>query len=383
MYKYLTLTLVVLLAACGEKDELAEKKAELQKLEKEATELNGKITELRAEVAELDPASVRDNAVLVTAEPVARATFEHYLEVRGTVASDRNVTLSAEAAGVIRSIPVEEGQRVRRGQTLARIDADVLQNNVRELETQIELARTVFERRERLWKQKIGTEVQYLEAKSQVDALESRLGSLRAQVGKTALTAPFDGAVEEVMARVGENAMPGMPLMRLVSTRSVYVEADLAERYLGQVKAGDQVQVQVPSLGDSSLVGRVRAVGQVINPNNRTFQVEIDVPGANGRLQPNMLTRIRIKDFAAEDAVVVPTRLIQEVRGENVVFVVDGKGNEAYAKRRPVERGLTYQDRTHIKSGLRGGERLIVEGHRDVTDSTRVKVVESQLAVGF
>ncbi|SDL98310.1 RND family efflux transporter, MFP subunit [Catalinimonas alkaloidigena] len=372
---FLTILTLATLAACSSGDELEKKKAQLSEYESQVTELEGKITELRTEIAALDPTFAEERSVLVATQPVERKNFAHFIEVRGTVMSNQNITIGAETAGMVQQIPVREGERVRKGQLLASIDADVMNQNIAELKSQLELARTVFEKRERLWKQNIGTEVQYLESKANRDALESRLRSLQSQLGKAQVRAPFNGVVDEIMLREGENAMPGVPLMRIVALDEVYVEADIPEAYLGQIKQGDEVMLQFPSLGDSAYTGRIRAVSQVIKADNRTFPVEISLSNTNRQLQPNMLAVVKIKDYSAPDAVVIPTQYIRQERGQDVVFVLNGPKEKQFAKRVAIERGLNYQNETQVKSGLQGNEQLITDGFRDVVDSMRVQVV--------
>ncbi len=365
----------VLACGGGGNDDLAAKQQRLGELQKQEAALKKEMQALQAEIAALDTTAPAARTVLVTTRPVERKKFAHFVEVRGSVESNRNINLSAEANGMIERVPVQEGQMVRRGQTLMQIDAAIQRNQIAELDSRLSLARTLYEKREGLWEQGIGTEVQYLEAKNNVEALEKQLATLRTQTGKATVRAPFDGVVDAILMREGEMAAPGAPLIRLVSLDQVYVQADVSERYLGQIERGAEARVRFPSLGTEK-TGKVRAVSQVIKTDNRTFSIEIDIENKSGQLRPKMLAVAQMKDFEEAEAIVIPTNLIQQRRDQNFVYVLDKAGQTAMARRVNVEKGRTYQAETVITEGLRGDEILIDEGSREVSDSTLVQVTQ-------
>jgi membrane fusion protein, multidrug efflux system len=369
--KYLIVLAASGLLACGggEDADLAEKKAQLAEYRKEADNLNARIEALEKEIAAIEPtAAESERTVLVTTQPVARKDFAHYIDVRGSVESNQNITIAAENPGMIERIPVSEGQSVTKGQLLVQQDSEVIQRNIDELKTQLELATTLYEKQANLWQQRIGTELQYLQAKNNKESLESRLRTLNTQLSKTAVRAPFSGVVDAMLVREGENAMPGTPMVRIVNLNQVYITADVSEEYLGRVKQGDAVLVQFPSL-NLEKQGKIRSVSQVIKPDNRTFAIEISISNENNQLRPKMLAVLRIKDFQQEDAVVIPTNLIQREKNQEYVYVIKNTGDASRAVRVPVERGPTYQNETMITGGLSGNEEIIREGFRGVAQS--------------
>ncbi|HLU88235.1 MAG TPA: efflux RND transporter periplasmic adaptor subunit [Cyclobacteriaceae bacterium] len=370
----LFLLLVALLAfSCNrEKDPLDEKKAYLETYKKEASELNAKIVALEKEIASMDPDFGKEQrkSLLVTTKPVETGRFAHYVEVTGSVLSKKNVNISAEVSGRIQEIKAVEGMRVNKGDLLAEIDAESIDNNIAEVEKQLELARSVFERQKRLWDQEIGTEMQFLEAKNRMEVLEKSLATMGTQKDRTAIRAPFDGTVEEVTVRLGELVQPGTPVMNFIGESDLYIEGDVSERYVGILSRGDSVEVRFPSL-DRRLTTRITAVGGVIDPNNRTFKVEAYLPRGEN-VKPNMISVIKIRDYENKGAVMVPTYLILQDDKQEYVFTVE---NER-AKKTFIKRGRSYDGKTEVLEGLKGDELLVDKGFREVGDEFKVNIAQ-------
>ncbi|KPQ17732.1 MAG: RND-type efflux system MFP component [Algoriphagus marincola HL-49] len=374
IYKFLFLSLTaVVLYSCGaEQSELETKKAELESLQEEASGIQTKILELESEIATLDPefASKNKKSVLITTASARKANFEHFVEVTGSVVSKKNVVISAETGGRILEIPAIEGMRVQRGTILARIDSESIQRNIEELETSLDLATMLFEKQKRLWDQEIGTEVQFLEAKNRKEGLERNLASLKTQLDKTVIRAPFTGTIESVDVRLGELVQPGMPMFQFVGESDLFIEADVSESYVGVLSKGDSVQISFPSIGES-LKTRVSSVGAIINPNNRTFKVEVFLPNMK-MVKPNMLTVMKIKDYENDDSVIVPNHLIlSDNKGDYVYIVQDGVAKKTYVKR-----GKTFNDNAEILEGLQGNETLVDKGFREVGDNFNVNIAQ-------
>lgn len=370
------IALSLLAAACQQDDQLAEKKEELAEKKSQMQSLKSEISELEKEIAAEDPEFARANrrAALVTTTPVMVKDFEHFVEVRGEVRSNKNVTISAETMGRINRIPVEEGQRVRQGEVLLAINANVLESNVEEIKTQLELARSVFERQKNLWEQNIGTEIQYLEAKNRKEALERQLSTLQTQLSQSVVRAPFSGTIEEVMVRQGEMASAGMPLVRLVSLQDMYIKADVSENYIGNFERGDEVEVSFPAL-NRTITTTLASVGQVIDPRNRTFTIEARLPaGDTELLKPNLLAVLKVKDFEKEDAIVIPTNLIQRDGQGAFVYVVSQQGEVPQARKKHIETGITYQNQTLVQNGLSGDDVLVNQGFREVVDGMNLQI---------
>ena len=369
----------IMLLACGDSNgDLATKKSELEEYRQELKELNAKIASLEEEIAEEDPSitTSENRATLVTTIPVPTKTFRHFLEVRGSVTSDRNVTISARTPAVVERVLVQEGERVKKGQVLIVQDAKSVRRSIDELKTSLELANTRYERQKNLWDKKIGTEIQYLEAKSNKESLERRIASAEAQQADYTIRAPFSGSVDDVIIKQGETAQPGVPMLQLVSLQDMFINADVSESYLGKFEVGDSVTVTFPSL-DTSLKSTVSAIGEVINENNRTFTMEVKLPNETKLLRPNLLAVLRVEDFHQDDAVVVPTNLILSDNQGDYVFVAEEKDGQLTATKKQVKRGMTYNNETLIASGLSGSEQLIREGFRDVSEGTTIKQAEN------
>lgn len=369
---------LVLLSACGgeQADGLAGKKEQLQSYKQEIKDLQAKVENLEAEIAAEDPdyVSANRNTTLVTTRQVVNDAFAHFVEVRGSVTSRRNVTISAQTPAMVQNVVVEEGMKVRKGQLLIRQEAETLLRNIEELKTSLELAETRFRRQANLWDKNIGTEFQYLEAKNAKESLERKLASLNAQLNNYMVRAPFSGTVDEIFVKEGEMAQPGVPLLRLVSLSDMFIEADVSEAYLGEFEQGDSVIVSFPSL-NKSVRSVISSVGQVINENNRTFKVEVRLPDEKLLLRPNLMAVVKLKDFEEEDALIIPTNLIQnDQKGDFVYIAVEGPEGDGYvAQKRHIERGKTYKDMTMVASGLQGDEMLIDEGFREVAQGVSLR----------
>ncbi|TVP45101.1 MAG: efflux RND transporter periplasmic adaptor subunit [Mongoliibacter sp.] len=372
-YFPILMSAVILMAvSCGQKDEVAAKKESLESKKKEMASLRTSIEALEKEIAELDPEFGRQNrkSVLVSTLDPKVGQFDHFVEVTGSVLSRKNVNISGEVSGRVNEITAVEGMQVKAGQVLARVDSESILRNMDEVEKQLELANTIFERQERLWDQQIGTELQYLEAKNRKETLEKNLASLKTQESRTVIRAPFNGTVESVVIRLGELVQPGTPLFQFIGDSDLFIEADLSERYVGVVGRGDSVEITFPSI-DTNLKTKVSAVGGIINPNNRTFKVEVFLPRMQN-VKPNMISVLRIKDYESENAVTVPNYLIlQDTKGDYVFTVEDGKSRKRYVKR-----GRTYREITEIIEGLDGTETLVDKGFREVGDGFNVNIAQ-------
>jgi membrane fusion protein (multidrug efflux system) len=362
--------LTVLSFSCAKEEGVEAMKARLAEMKEESTKLGAEIKTLEAEISKIDPefAKTTKKSILITTANARRGEFTHFVEVTGSVLSKKNVAISAESAGRILEVPAIEGMRVSAGQILARIDAESTERNVEEMESNLELATTIFNKQERLWNQKIGTEIQYLEAKNRKEGLEKSLAVLKTQLNKAVVKAPFTGTVESVDVRIGEAVQPGMPMFQFVGESDLYIQADVSESFVGVLSKGDSVEVAFPSIG-KSMKTRVSSVGGVINPNNRTFKVEVLLPSLP-ELKPNMISILKINDYHNNESVIVPAHLIlADNKGDYVFTVEDGT-----AKKKYVTRGLTSGNETEIKEGLTGTETIVDKGFREVGDNFSVTV---------
>jgi RND family efflux transporter MFP subunit len=300
--------------------------------------------------------------------------FNHYIEVQGTVKADQTIELHAEMGGTVTAILVKEGQNVSKGQILATLDSDVIDNSVLQLNTQLALATTTFERQARLWEQNIGSEIQYLQAKAQKEGLENSMKSLRAQARKMKVIAPFSGIIDQIFAKTGELTSPQMPFLRLVNLSNVYVESEVTETYLKSIKKGTEVLLYFSSIG-TSVEASISQVGNFINPNNRSFKTRIDLKNPNNELKANLLADIKINDFKA-NGIVIPSRLVQKDRNDKAfVYTIEPKENNHKVIKTYVIETMNYKNLSFISEGLSVNSMLVDKGARLVNNNEDVKLV--------
>lgn len=377
------LTISFITFSCGKKDEQSVeeiiKRGDLTEIKQKKTELGQQQSELTAKIDQLDEAINQLDKTrrldLVTTHVIQDTLFKHFAEVQGDVATDENIIIYPEFSGVLTDIRINEGQNVRKGQTLAIIDDGGLSSELAQLETRVALAKTTFERQERLWEQNIGSEMQYLEAKSNYEAIQRSLEQLKSRLAKTVVTAPFSGVIDEVITDEGQVVNPGQsPLFRLISLENMYVDAAVPENYLNMIEKGTQVKIKIGSI-NREYEGEVRQVGSYINPNNRTFGVQVALPNEDGLIKPNQIATIRLNDYTAENAVVIPENAVQKnALGESIVYVLekDPEDEKGIARKKVVETGYVYQNKIEITKGLHPGEILIVEGSKNLREGQEV-----------
>ncbi|WBO84457.1 efflux RND transporter periplasmic adaptor subunit [Hymenobacter yonginensis] len=363
------LTLGLLTACGGEKDP----QAELAKLKKEQAANQAKIAELEAKSgAKAEGAAAQTTPVSVI--KVAPESFKSYLELQGRVDFDQNANVSARAAGTLTSLRVQRGDRVSKGQTLATVDASILDASIAELRTRMDLARVVYEKQSRLWKQEIGTEIQYLQAKNNYQALQRNLATLNQQRALYTVVAPFSGTVDDVLPKLGETVAPGAPVVKLISSSGTgKILADVSEAYASRIKAGDQALVTIPDLGGEELPATVRVVSSTINPTSRTFTTELRLSGSKaGQLRPNMVANVRIQNYARQSATVLPVDLVQKDEQNSYVLVVSDKGGKKVAAKRIIQTGQTYNGKVEVTGGLQAGDQVISAGYQTLNEGQLV-----------
>ncbi len=367
--------LALLLFSCGGKVDTTLDRMiyERDSLKSENEKIANRIQELDAAIAAADTSDIRGLATVKTQLAVPEI-FEHFIEIQGNLQSDKNITLNAEVPGIIKSIAVNEGDRVSKGQTLAIIDSEIIRKNIEEVKTSYNLSKTLFEKQESLWKQKIGSEVQYLQSKSQKESLEQRLEALQAQYDKTIIKAPFDGIVDQVFSREGEIANGMLPILRIVNIATVYVSADVPENYILNVKKGSHTLLEFPSLNEV-IETKVSHIAQYINPANRTFRVRFDILNSKETLKPNLISVVKIKDIELDSSIVISNDIIQQdAKGNKFVYVVATEGSNKVAHKKNIIIGEMYGNRVHIKEGLLFGDEIVVVGGQSIRDGILVQV---------
>lgn len=371
----LTLSLAALAACSSEapQGDLGKLVAEKDSLVQMRSELNAQIAALDAQISLMDT-NVRYD--MVTSMTVAPEMFLHYFDVFGTVEADKSINLYPMANGKVEKIYVKNGQKVSKGQLLLSLDTDILKSSLKELENGLELAKTLYEKQERLWlNEQIGSEIQYLQAKNNYDGLVQKVKTLQEQIELSEVRAPFAGSIDNIFAKVGELAGPQMPAVRLVNTSGVYVKADVPETYANRVRVGTPANVAFTSM-DYEVAAEVLQVGQFIQEGNRTFSINVSLPVANG-VKPNQMVHVALQDYRNDAALVVPSSLVQQdVEGNDFIYTLSQVSGASYREvvKTAVETGLSFDGKTEILSGLQEGAVVVDKGSRSVRSGQFVVV---------
>ncbi|MDB9850516.1 efflux RND transporter periplasmic adaptor subunit [Flavobacteriaceae bacterium] len=382
---YPILALSILLVACGSSENGSVSQTiesgDLEAIRSMKTNLTNQLNGIETDLAALEAAianlDTNENLPLVTTFEVQPQVFNHYLDLQGNVKTRENVLLYPEMAGTLLTVKVKKGARVSKGQILAVIDNGGMSNQLSQLKTQAALAQTTFERQAALWKQKIGSEIQYLQSKAQAEAQANAVLQLEKVLAKAQITAPFSGVIDQVLKDPGTVVSPGngSEVFRLINLSNMYIEVDVPEGYLGAVTKGKKAGVYFPVLQDS-VNAVVRETGNYINPNNRSFSAEIAVENPNGQIKPNLNARVHINDYTNENALLIPQSVISEnAAGEQYAYVAELYNGEAIAKRHIITTGKTQGDFVEITSGITAGDLIIKEGARSVKDAQAVKIL--------
>ena len=372
LFSLLVLTLVL---SCGTSDKesqsLTELKTKKAALKEQMDRMGTELKEIEMAISNLDTLKKLMSVTSIKAEV---KDFNHYVEVQGTVKADQTIDLHAEMGGTVTAILVKEGQNVSKGQLLATLDSEVIDNSVLQLDTQLALATTTFERQARLWEQNIGSEIQYLQAKAQKEGLENSVKSLKAQARKMKIIAPFSGIIDQIYAKTGELTSPQKPFLKLVNLSKVYIESEVTETYLNSIKKDTKVLLNFRSIG-TSVEASVSQVGNFINPSNRSFKMRIDLKNPNNELKANLLADIKINDFSA-NGTVIPTRLVQRDRdNKTFVYTIEPKENNYKVVKTYVTEVMNYDNQSYISDGLIPNSILVDKGARLVNNNEEVTLV--------
>lgn len=372
---FLFLTILTISCSSGNKQ------AQIAKLEAQRDALTEEIEQLKQSIFQ-ENGEIEDEKIkyveIIQIEP---RIFKHYIKVQGIIKSNNNIFTPPQASGIVKKIYVQKGEKVLKGQLLAELDGSIYESTIMELETNMELATTIFERQERLWNKKIGSEIQYLQAKTNKKSLGKRLITVNEQYKLTKIFAPISGTVDEVNIKVGEAATAGMGAIRIVQLSDLKITAALSENYISQVKKKDSVHVHIPVL-DKSLNMTIKAVSQVIDPENRTFNIELKIPENKFSIKPNMLAVLTINDYTNPAAITVPVNIIQRTSNKQFIFVTNEdsefSGEKFEVEMRYVKTGKYYDNLVEITEGLTAGEIVVFFGFQDLADGQIVMVSNNQ-----
>ena len=384
---YSLLVITIVLISCGDKkttsiEDLVSKGTlkELTEKKKEITTnleaINNDLEAINAAISEKDTIK---KLPLITTIIAKEEVFNHYLEIQGSVKTKQNILVYPEMPGILKNIYVKEGQRVSKGQLLATIDDGGLSNQVAQLEATTQLAKTTYERQKRLWEQKIGSEIQFLQTKTNYEAQKNTLNQLKRQQSKASIKAPFSGVIDDIIKEPGTVIAPGQgsEVFRIVNLNNMYVEAEVPERYIATITKNKEVKVEFPVLRES-LSSSVRQVGSFINPNNRSFKIEVPVANKSGNVKPNLTAKLQINDYTDTKAILIPQSIISEnSNGEQFIYIVKNRNanNEAIAQKIIIKTGKTQGDLIEVLENLPVGTEIIEEGARSVNNGQTVKVI--------
>ena len=377
MKKLLLITLLsIILFSCGNKEENANIDSLITS--KNLVSIKAKRIELQAQLTKLDDAIAtldikKEEEALVSIVTVKDTVFSHYLEIQGNVNTKENLIIYPQFSGILNTVNVVAGQKVSKGQLLGTIDDGGLSQQLAQMENQLAFAKTTFERQKRLWDQKIGSEIQYLQAQTNMISQQKAVSQMKAQLAKTRIIAPFSGVIDELITEKGQVVGPGQGLMRIVNLNNMFVSTAVPESYIGKLKVGTVVNVYLASLG-KTYVGKIRQVANNINPNNRSFGIEVSVPNADNLLRPNQVAKLKIIDYTNANAVVVPSNVIQvDGNGDQFVFEATSiKDKTAIAKKVIVKVGKTSENFTEILGGLEPKTIVVSDGVNTVSKGMKL-----------
>ena len=370
-YQFTALITLLALVACGGGSSIEKKKKELDELKAKHNEISAQIKGLEAEIAQSGDTTNKRNekSKMVAISEISLEKFERYVDVQGRVDGDENIVISAKVPSTVIKIYVKSGDQVKAGQAIAQLDGEIVASQVRDLETNLKFVTEVFNKQKSLWEKGVGSEIQFLQAKTNKESLEQKLATLKENLSMYTLKSPIGGTVDEVMIKVGQNIAPGMPASRIVNFNKLKVKADLAETYAAEVKSGNQVIVHFPDI-HKDVHATLRYSGRAINLLNRTFGIEADLPSSQ-QFIPNMIAVVKVVAYKNEKAIVIPMNLIQDSEGKKVVYIAD-KANHKAVKREVVI-GNTYNGKAEIVSGLNTGDFIIEAGYQDLNDQENIQ----------
>jgi len=366
--KVLIILAILTVAACG-----GNKEAKLETLKKQRDEIISKIEKLETEIAASADSTVKvGTSTFVSVEDIQSQPFNHYIEVQGKLDGDENLAISPEAMGNVVEVYAREGQHVSAGQVLARINDAAYQDQLKALQSTYDLALETFQKQENLWKQQIGSEIQYLQAKSTKEALESQIAGVKKQIDMMRIKSPISGTIEESLVKVGQAVSPSFPAFRVVNFSHLKVTADVAEAYTAKINIGDDVIVFLPDV-KQEITAKVTFCSKYINPTNRTFAVEAQLKTVTDKLKANMISVLKINDYNAPKAFVLPINIVQTDNKGQYVLVAKQENNQYVARKQVIQTGQLYNGLAEIVSGLEPGQKVITSGYFNLNEGETVR----------
>ena len=374
MRKYALLTIIIIAQACSPKEDITSLKKELDTNKTEMADLKTEMDSIVKKIEKLDTNVVIELATPVRVQEINPSSFEHYINVTGTVSSKENVLVSAEASGRVEKIMVNEGERVKANQVLIVLDNDIIKNQLDEVKVALELAKITFEKRQKLWDDKIGSEIEYLQSKSTFERTQNQYMSLQKQYDNTSIKTPIAGYVDQINLNKGELVNAGTAITRVVDLSTIEISADLSEEYLTNVGKGDSVLISIPAL-DYKEKAKITFVSQVINPANRSFTIKVNIKNEENLIKPNLLANIMIKDYSNESAIVVPAIAVQRDLKGDFVFITKEENGETLSTKARVTLGKVSADLVEITSGLSQGDKVVTTGFNLLNEGAVIRTL--------
>lgn len=363
------LVVTAILAGCSAAEDKA---ATLEKLKVQQAKLVKDISTLEKELAASNPESIKVKSKEVVVVELTPRKFDQYVQTQGSVESTDNILVSAKSMGVLTQVFAREGDAVVKGQTLAQIDNTLTLRGIEEIKSNLDLVNTVYERQKNLWDQKIGTEVQYLQAKNNKESLERRLATLNEQLEMSKIKSPINGTVDQVNVKIGENAAPGQPAFRVINGNDLRVSAKVSEAYISTIRKGNKSVVTFSDY-DKKIEAPVTFVGRSIDQLSRSFTIEVKLPASN-ELRPNMTAVLKVIFSSIPSALCVPVNVVQEINGEKIVYVAESDGKQVVARKKVVQIDGVYDNFAQVTSGLKVGDKVITVGYQGLNDGELIKI---------
>lgn len=362
----------LIIASCKNNDgTLEKKKAALVKLIKEQEDLSARIKKLENEISEAGGDVKSEKPINVEVSNLKKQSFKHFIEVEGKIDGDENIGISTQIPGTVSKVLVNEGDQVKKGQVLAQLENQSMMQGIEELKTSIAFVNSVYLKQKNLWDQKIGTEIQFLTAKNNKEALEKKMETLKEQIELTKIKSPIDGTVEEITAKIGQSVAPGYPVFRVINFHTLKIMAEISETYASKVQQGNKANIRFPDL-NREIESKISFSSKFINPANRTFSVEASLPFSSD-YKPNMIAELKVVDYSSDSSIVIPVNIAQDSEDGKYVYVAVNEGGKLIAKKQFIKFGLTYNGFVQILSGLNENDKIITTGYQDVNNGQVIK----------
>jgi len=375
MNKIASLLIIIFLASCSGEKTAEQLNSEITKTRGKIAELNQQLEQLESQLAGMETTDT-DNGIPVVISGLAPGNFVSYITASATVEAARSALVSPEMNGIIQKVHVTKGQKVSKGQLLVSLDPEVMKRGLSEIQTGLDLAKTLFDKQEELWKQGVGSEMQYLEAKNRYESLVKTKETLESQIKMTNITAPFAGYVEEIFQKTGEMASPGRQVLQIVNLDDLYINTELSESFINSIHRGDTAYVEFPDVPGLSLEAEISNTGNTIDPVSRTFSIRIIMKNQNEKIKPNMLASLKLRDFYAEKVIIVPTLLVRQDLNGHFVYLARPHDGDYFSVKTYIQTGRSDGTRTMVEDGLEGGDLLVVKGFNQIKDGSKLNIIQ-------